>query len=116
MDAFCPVTLNHDKKWVPGDRRWGVEHQGRVYLFSNEMAKKKFLANPNFYAPVLAGNDPILMIEQRTTTQGRREHGVFYRDRVYMFSSEVTLEKFSANPAQYAGQVATIEAQVAGHR
>ncbi|MCG8585206.1 MAG: thioredoxin family protein [Pirellulales bacterium] len=114
MDAFCPVTLNRDKKWVPGDRRWGVEHQGVVYLFTNEENKKKFLADPNYYAPVLAGHDPVLMTEQRKMEQGRREHGVFYRDRVYMFSGESTLEKFSANPARYAAMVAVLEAQVAG--
>jgi YHS domain-containing protein/thiol-disulfide isomerase/thioredoxin len=116
MEAFCPVTLNQKKQWVPGDRRWGVEHQGRVYLFASEESKQKFFANPNYYAPVLAGHDPVLMIDQRTANQGRREHGVFYRDRVYMFSSEASLTTFSANPSRYADQVAALEAQAAASR
>jgi len=111
LQAFCPVTLSQRRQWVPGDRRWGVEHQGRVYLFSSEAAKRKFLANPTYYAPVLSGNDPILLIEQRQAVDGLREHGVFYRDRVYMFSGEATLARFSQSPARYAALVAAMEAE-----
>ena len=114
MDAFCPVTLNSQKQWVPGDRRWGVEHQGVVYLFASDAAKQKFLANPAYYAPVLAGHDPVEMIDRRNMVQGRREHGVFYRDRVYMFSGEASLQAFSSNPARYAAQIAALEAHAAG--
>ena len=99
---------------MPGDRRWGVEHRGRVYLFTSDDAKKKFLKDADYYAPVLSGNDPVLLTEQRKAVDGMRKHGVFYRDRVYMFSSEITLEKFSQSPARYAALVAAMEAQVNG--
>jgi YHS domain-containing protein len=33
-----------------------------------------------------------------------REHGVFFGGRVYLFSSEASLEKFSRNPEAYANQ------------
>jgi hypothetical protein len=36
---------------------------------------------------------------------GRREHGVFFGRRVFLFADEASLEKFSRNPNHYANQV-----------
>ena len=50
---------------------------------------------------MVSGNDVVLAVEQGQIAPGMRQHGVFYQGRVYLFSSEATLQKFSANPAAY---------------
>lgn len=104
MDGCCPVTLVEKQQWVRGDKRWGAFHQGRTYLFTGPDEQRRFLANFDRYAPVISGNDVVLATEERKTVAGFREHGVFYADRIFLFSSEATLQKFSANPQFFANQ------------
>jgi thiol-disulfide isomerase/thioredoxin/YHS domain-containing protein len=107
LDGYCPVTLGEKQQWVVGDRRWGAIHRGRTYLFAGPEEQRRFLAAPaapDRYAPVNSGNDIVLAAEQGQTVSGMREHGLFFGNRVYLFSSEATLEKFSGNPNLYANQ------------
>jgi protein disulfide-isomerase len=104
LDGYCPVSLCERQQWVMGDRRWGAIHRGRTYLFVGPDQQRRFLADPDRYAPVISGNDIILAAEQGQAVPGTREHGVFFGGRVYLFSSEASLEKFSQNPAAYANQ------------
>ena len=101
LECFCPVSLCEKQKWVRGDRRWGAIHRGRTYLFVGPEEQRRFLANPDRYAPVVSGNDVVLAVEQGQIVPGMRQHGVFYQGRVYLFSSEATLQKFSLNPGAY---------------
>ncbi len=87
LDGFCPVTLAEQKKWVRGDVRYGVEHRGRTYLFCTPENQKKFFESPDGYSPVMCGMDPVLQLEARQTAPGRRELGVFYQNRVYLFAT-----------------------------
>jgi YHS domain-containing protein len=102
MDGYCPVTLTEQHVWRAGDRRWGVNHRGRTYLFGSAEAQRKFLADPEAYSPVLAGIDPVLAMDQGRSVSGQRRHGLFYENQVYLFSSEASLQRFSSNPKRYA--------------
>jgi YHS domain-containing protein len=104
LDAFCPVTLCEKQQWVLGDRRWGLNYHGRTYLFAGPEELKRFNADPDRYAPVIAGNDVVTAAEKGQFVPGMREHGVFFGQRVYLFSSEESLEKFAKNPNVYANQ------------
>ncbi|MEK6248527.1 MAG: DUF255 domain-containing protein [Planctomycetales bacterium] len=110
LQGTCPVELVDSEKWILGDRRWGVVHRGRLYLFSGESQKKRFMNKPDYYSPVLAGNDPVLAIELQKSIRGHRQHGLFYKDRIFLFSSEQTLEKFSAAPDHYLASIRQAEA------
>ncbi|MGB6045007.1 MAG: thioredoxin family protein [Pirellulales bacterium] len=101
LDGTCPVELVDNERWVPGDRRWGAIHRGKLYLFAKPDHQKRFLANPDFYSPALAGNDPVLAIDQKEFVPGNRKHGLFYEKRVFLFSSEETLARFYENPSRY---------------
>ena len=92
-------------KWVPGDPRFGAIHRGRTYWFAGPEEQKKFLANPDYYGPALSGLDPVMAIDHHQSISGVREHSLDYDNQFYMFSSEATLQQFSANPERYATSV-----------
>ena len=110
LDGFCPVSLEKtmrldaQPKWVPGDPRWGLRHEGRTYLFAGPDEQQAFFSNPNFYAPVLSGNDVVLEVEQGRHVPGLREFGARWRDRVYLFSCRESYDKFQANPTFYENE------------
>ena len=104
LDGYCPVVLSEKQQWVLGDRRFGAIHRGRTYLFAGAEEQRRFFTDPDRYAPAVSGNDVVLAAEQGQPVPGMREHGVFFGNRVYLFSSEATLEKFSRNPTLYANQ------------
>jgi thioredoxin-related protein/YHS domain-containing protein len=112
LDGFCPVTLCEKEKWVRGDPRFGITHRGRTYLFAGPAEQQRFNADPDKYAPVAQGNDVVLAADQGMVVPGLRKHGVFVGKRVYLFSSEASLQKFLQNRNAYAGD--TLEANRSG--
>jgi len=102
MDGFCPVTLLQANEWVQGNPKFGVIHRGRTYLFKGQQEKQRFLDDPDEYSPVLAGIDPVALTEGGQILEGSRAHGVVYRRRVFLFSSEDNLNRFWDNPEQFA--------------
>jgi YHS domain-containing protein/thioredoxin-related protein len=102
LEGFCPVTLSEKEAWVPGDRRWGAIHRGRVYLFASPSHQKQFLDDPDRYSPVLSGYDPTRFIDQGEPVEGKRQHGMWFRGRMYLFAEEASLERFQRSPEYYA--------------
>jgi hypothetical protein len=60
---------------------------------------------PPSSGPALAGFDPVLVTEQGQYLPGKREHGVRYNDRMYLFGSEEALQKFSRTPDAYVARI-----------
>ena len=110
LESMCVVQLVENEQWVAGDRRWGAFHRGRLHLFSGEQQQRRFMSNPDFYSPVLSGDDPVLAYETHQLVPGKRQHGVFYNHRIYLFSSEDTLTRFYRNPTQYSEAILKAEA------
>ncbi len=110
LDGYCPIQLRDDMlanlpRWTLGDLRWGAVHRGRTYLFAGPEQQRRFLADPDRYAPALSGNDVVMAVDQGQAVEGRREHGVLFSSQVYLFANEASLEKFSKNPHHYARQI-----------
>jgi YHS domain-containing protein len=105
LDGFCPVRLSEAQRWVRGDPRWGAIHRGRTYLFTGPEEQRKFLADPDTYAPVMSGNDIVIRVERNEQITGHREHGVFCDGKIYLFASEESLQKFDRAPARYIAEV-----------
>jgi len=108
LDGYCVVSLWHDMKsrnrrWTVGDKSHGVIHRGRTYLFSDADKARRFFENPDRYAPVYSGCDVVVAAEQGRKIEGQRSHGAMFGDRIYLFSSEESLQKFENNPNRYAG-------------
>jgi YHS domain-containing protein/thiol-disulfide isomerase/thioredoxin len=105
FDGYCPVSMRTMWKWVPGDVRYGAIHRGRTYWFAGPKEQEQFLKNPDYYSPALSGLDPVMALDHHQSVPGVREHSLDYDNQFYMFSSEATLQQFSANRDKYATEV-----------
>ena len=105
LDGYCPVQLSEKKRWVLGNTRWGLRHQGRTYLFAGPEEQKRFNQRPEDFAPAESGTDVVLLTEEGRAVAGRREHGAWFRGHVYLFASEDSFRKFEASPERYAEAV-----------
>jgi protein disulfide-isomerase len=106
LDGYCPVELLEHHTWVPGDKKFGVIHLGRTYLFAGAEQWQRFFANPEKYAPVLSGMDVVMAVERKEFLPGDRRFGGYFENKLYLFSSEETLQKFNREPHRYATAVA----------
>jgi protein disulfide-isomerase len=102
MDGFCPVTLQEQERWVKGDARWGAVHRGATYLFLSQQHQQRFLSDPDRYSPVLSGLDPTRYVDRGELAPGRRAHGMWFREKIYLFADEQSLDRFSQAPEFYA--------------
>jgi len=111
LDGYCSVTLLERQQWAMGDAKFGAIHRGKTYLFLGPAEVKKFLANPELYAPMLSGNDPVMALDNQMLVPGKREFGVYADNRVYLFADEASRRKFEQNPKRYSAEAL----QAAGH-
>jgi len=102
LDGFCLYELSQHERWVHGDPKWSAVHHGRTYLFSREDYRRRFLADPDRYAPAYAGYDPVLVVEGNRFLPGKTDFCVHYDGRLYTFSSAVTLARFQRDTSRYA--------------
>lgn len=107
LDGYCAVSLAEKERWVRGNPRFGVIHQGRTYLFAGPEEARRFYNDPDRYAPVASGDDIVILAEHGQRVPGRREHGAWYEGRVYLFADESSYHKFAADPGRYAAAHAT---------
>jgi len=105
LEGYCPVTLIEQSLWQKGDDRWGAIHRGRTYLFASEQQQQRFLANPDRYSPVMSGIDSVQFSEGGMTVDGKRKHGVLYKEQMYLFADEASLERFWAAPEKYTATI-----------
>lgn len=102
LNGYCPVELVENEAWIKGESRFAVEYNGKTYFCAGATQKRKFQTNPERYAPVSNGRDPVLLVDQGALSEGRIDHCVVYDGRLYMFSSAASLARFRQNPQHYA--------------
>lgn len=114
LDGMCPVALAETETWAQGDKRYGAVHRGKTYLFAGQEQQRKFLANPDYFAPAISGLDPVLAFDHGQRVSGHRNHGLTLGSganrRVYLFASEQTLAQFCNDKVRYESAVRTAEA------
>ena len=105
LDGFCPVTLSQQHTWKPGNRRWGIIHRERLYLFSSEDAMKQFWLSPDQFSPMLSGFDVVHFFHNGQLAAGLRQHGAWWGQEMFLFSDEASLKQFWSNPSYYSRKV-----------
>jgi YHS domain-containing protein len=108
LDGYCPVNLVEKQEWRPGDKQYGAIHCGKTYWFADKAAQATFLSDPDRYSPVFNGDDIVLAVDKHENVAGRREHGAFYNDRVYLFANEESFEAFHRAPEEYTRQAESL--------
>ncbi len=102
LDGHCPVTLKQLNRWEKGDAKHGAIHRGRTYLFVGLKQQQMFLARPDWFSPVLSGNDAVEFVDKGQLVPGNRQYGLEYAKLMYLFASEESLQKFARSPQPYA--------------
>ena len=104
LGGYCPVELSSNGRWVSGDLRWTVVHQGWIYRLSGAEQRRQFLADPDRFAPVNSSNDVVLSVDGNHNVPGQPAYCATFNNRLYMFSSQATQAKFNRNPERYAAK------------
>ena len=101
LDGYCPVTLVSNMVWRKGDVRFGAVHRGRTYLFASDTEQRMFLASPDTYSPVAAGNDVCQLVDSGRYVAGKREFGLLMGRKMFLFGSAASMARFQLESARY---------------
>ena len=102
LDGFCPVTLGSQERWQSGNPIFYAMYRGQIFRCVNEEALEAFSKDPAKYAPVAMGEDIVQMVNRNKKIAGQRKFGAWFQDRVYLFSSQESLDAFAAKPEFFA--------------
>ena len=105
LDGYCPVTVTEKMVWKRGDVRFGAIHRGRTYLFATATEQAKFLADPDRFSPIISGNDPVVALERGEAVPGKRELGIMCGERMILFSSQESYDKFVKDSKRYSVEI-----------
>ncbi|MBA3315799.1 MAG: hypothetical protein H0T47_21240 [Planctomycetaceae bacterium] len=96
---YCVVAL-HDHRFAKANSEIFSIYKSRTFFFESEESKIRFEENPEVFAPVFCGMDPVCYVESEELREGRvlREHA----GRFYLFTDEANWETFQKNPARYS--------------
>ena len=100
LKGFCAVVLRDTRDLKNALPEHTATHKGRTYYFSSDDAKVAFEKHPEQYAPVSSGND-VVLLKEKVTKEGSLDHAVWFKDRLYLFTSQKTLEQFVATPSGF---------------
>jgi len=100
---------------VDGKKEIGCVHRDRVYLFTTAAHREAFLADPDRMSPLLAGFDPVIFEETGKLIEGEEKFGTFMgqkpNQRIVLFKTADTRERFQKEPSKYLNVVRTAMAK-----
>ena len=102
MKGFCPVALRDDRELQDGRAGIVAFYEAKAYYFSSPAAKDAFEAAPQKYAPAANGEDVTMKTLTGEVVEGSLDHCVWYKDRLYLFTSADNLATFMAAPSAMA--------------
>lgn len=102
LKGFCPVVLRDERNLVDARPEFSAVYNGRRYYFSSAAAQALFEAAPERYAPAASGFDVVHLSLTGEQTRGSLDFAVWFRGRLYLFTSAETMETFVAAPSIHA--------------
>jgi YHS domain-containing protein/thiol-disulfide isomerase/thioredoxin len=107
----CPVTQVDQGAVKPGDPRWGVLYQGRLFVCASDEARRLFLGDPQRYAMVDVAEQgfcPHCLGETGLLVRGDPKYAITREGRRYWFPDSTHRAAFlAANPSAMATSTAT---------
>ena len=95
LKGLDPVMLAKGKE-VKGDEKLSVSRSGFRYLFSSAENKALFEKEPKLYEIQMGGSCPVV-----PGAEGDPDRFVVYKERIYIFASDMCVDSFKANPEQF---------------
>ncbi len=102
LKGFCPVVLRDERNLVDAQSQYRAVYNSKTYYLSSSEAVTAFHADPGKYAPAARGNDVIQLAIAGEEIEGSLDYAVWYKGRLYMFSSAETMDTFVAAPSSHA--------------
>jgi YHS domain-containing protein len=99
--GYCPVTLRNERRLVEGKPEFAVELGGATYRFANADALAEFQIHPEKYVPAQGGRD-VVLAGGGEPKEGSLDHAVWFRGKLYLFSTAESRQAFVAAPAKFA--------------
>lgn len=99
LKGFCPVVLRDERNLVDARPEFSAVYNGRRYYFSSATAQALFEASPQRYAPAASGFDVVHLSLTGEEVRGSLDYAVWFRGRLYLFTSAETMETFVAAPS-----------------
>lgn len=99
LNGNSVVALVQSGTLVPGNTRFGLFYNGRVYLMANQREQQQFRDNPAAYADAdlaMRGASPV------SRAAGNPKFATRYGGLRYFFSSAAERDQFLRDPARYA--------------
>jgi YHS domain-containing protein len=100
--GFCPVMLRDYRELADAKLEHSAIYQGNQYWFSSAEARQAFVANPGAYVPASGGIDVVLFQQTGRQELGSLDYAVWYRSRLFLFTSEATKAEFVSSPRTHA--------------
>ncbi len=104
----CPVTSFEAKRLVQSDSRYQLVHRGHKLSFASERAREVFRENPDTYWPVIDGRCVVSLLDDRRLTVGSWENGVSFAGRVWFFSGQEQMQRFTDQPRNYLDRLVEV--------
>lgn len=101
LKGFCPVVLRDERNLTDAKPLFHSKYKGNMYYFSSAVAKLKFDQQPEKYAPAAGGHDVVINKTNAGQVPGSLDHAVWFRDRLFLFSSQANKAAFVADPSQF---------------
>lgn len=95
LKGLDPVMLVKGKE-VKGDDKLSITREGFIYLFSSSENKALFEKEPKKYEIQNGGMCAVV-----PNADGDPEKFLVYKERIYIFASDMCIERFKANPGEY---------------
>jgi YHS domain-containing protein len=102
LSGYCPVSLISNRRLVPGQTEYTIQHEGRVYRFANLVMSNLFRHDPDRYIPVNNGHCPVTQVERGAVQPGNPKWGVLYQGRLFLCATEAARRRFLRDPERYA--------------
>src|SRR5262249_29623895 len=95
LKGLDPVMLVKGKEGK-GDEKFSINRGGFKYLFSSSEDKELFAKEPTKFEIQNDGKCAVV-----PSAEGDPELFVVYKERIYIFASEMCVERFKNNPGEY---------------
>jgi YHS domain-containing protein len=117
LGGDCVISLVKMHKRVPGNIRHATIHDGRLFLFANEQAKKMFTADPKTYADAdlaYGGKCVVCRVGMKQDVPGKAEFTIVHKGLRYLFASAEQRDEFRASPKKYEVSATSLQPPAGG--